>query len=145
MATHSSNFAWRIPWTGLQSMGWQRVRQNWSDFPHMHKRESSVIFLASYHYCFLANNISAVSTPATSWKPWKEIKMIFFFFFFLHLNLTLMCCYLAICNILQIHGLEDWLVQALSVLLNHLNSLSVSFLLPSFYPLFPPHDILNYY
>ena len=32
MATHSSIFAWRIPWTeephGLRSMGWQRVRHN---------------------------------------------------------------------------------------------------------------------
>ena len=32
MATHSSIFAWRIPWTekpgGLQSMGSQRVRQD---------------------------------------------------------------------------------------------------------------------
>ena len=32
MATHSSVFAWRIPWTekpgGLQSMGSQRVRQD---------------------------------------------------------------------------------------------------------------------
>ena len=32
MATHSSVFAWRIPWTeepgGLQSMGSQRVRHN---------------------------------------------------------------------------------------------------------------------
>ena len=32
MATHSSTLAWRIPWTeepgGLQSMGWQRVRQD---------------------------------------------------------------------------------------------------------------------
>ncbi|MDP1092076.1 hypothetical protein Q6316_27810, partial [Klebsiella pneumoniae] len=31
MATHSSILAWRIPWMeepgGLQSMGWQRVRQ----------------------------------------------------------------------------------------------------------------------
>ena len=30
MATHSSIFAWEIPWTeqsgGLQSMGWQRVQ-----------------------------------------------------------------------------------------------------------------------
>ena len=33
MATHSSILAWRIPWTekwgGLQSMGSQRVRQDW--------------------------------------------------------------------------------------------------------------------
>ena len=32
MATHSSFFAWRIPWTeepgGLQSMGFQRVRHD---------------------------------------------------------------------------------------------------------------------
>ena len=32
MATHSSTLAWRIPWReepgGLQSMGWQRVRQD---------------------------------------------------------------------------------------------------------------------
>ena len=35
MATHSSILAWRIPWTeepgGLQSMGSQRVRHNWSN------------------------------------------------------------------------------------------------------------------
>ena len=35
MATLSSILAWRIPWTkkpgGLQSMGLQRVRQDWSD------------------------------------------------------------------------------------------------------------------
>ena len=35
MATHSSILAWRVPWTekpeGLQSMGSQRVRHNWSD------------------------------------------------------------------------------------------------------------------
>ena len=34
MATHSSNLAWRIPWTeepgGLQSMGLQRVRPDWA-------------------------------------------------------------------------------------------------------------------
>ena len=34
MASHSSILAWEIPWTEklcrLQSMGWQRVRQNWA-------------------------------------------------------------------------------------------------------------------
>ena len=38
MATHFSILAWRIPWTeepgGLQSMGSQRVRHNWSNWPH---------------------------------------------------------------------------------------------------------------
>ena len=37
MATHSSIFAWRIPWTeepgGLQSMGLQRVRHNLATKP----------------------------------------------------------------------------------------------------------------
>ena len=32
MATHSSIFAWRIPWAeepgGLQSMGWRRIRHD---------------------------------------------------------------------------------------------------------------------
>ena len=40
MATHSSTFAWRIPWTeepnGLESMGSQRVRQGFSNLAHMH-------------------------------------------------------------------------------------------------------------
>ena len=35
MATHSSILAWEIPWTeepgGVQSMGLQRVRHDWSD------------------------------------------------------------------------------------------------------------------
>jgi len=38
MATHSSILAWKIPWTekpgGLQSIGLQRVRHNWSNFAH---------------------------------------------------------------------------------------------------------------
>ena len=38
MATHSSILAWRTPWTEepgrLQSMGSQRVRQDWSDLAH---------------------------------------------------------------------------------------------------------------
>ena len=41
MATHSSILAWRIPWTeepgGLQSIGVQRVRQNWSNFGHIYE------------------------------------------------------------------------------------------------------------
>ena len=40
MATHSSILAWRIPWTeasgGLQSIGSQRVRHNWSNLAYMH-------------------------------------------------------------------------------------------------------------
>ena len=40
MTTHSSILAWRIPWTeepgGLLSIGWQRVRHDWSDLGHMY-------------------------------------------------------------------------------------------------------------
>ena len=45
MATHSSIPAWRIPWTeksgGLQSMGSQRVRHDWSNLAHTYKQYSS--------------------------------------------------------------------------------------------------------
>ena len=41
MATHSSILAWRIPWTeepgGLQSIGSQRIRHNWSYLACMHE------------------------------------------------------------------------------------------------------------
>ena len=40
MATHSSIFAWRIPWTeelgGLQSMWSQRAGHDWSDLACLH-------------------------------------------------------------------------------------------------------------
>ena len=40
MATRSCILAWRIPWTEepgkLQSMGWQRIRCNWSDLACLH-------------------------------------------------------------------------------------------------------------
>ena len=40
MATHSRILAWRIPWReepgGLQSMGSQRVRHNWSNLACLH-------------------------------------------------------------------------------------------------------------
>ena len=43
METHSSILAWRIPWTEepgrLQSIGWQRVRHDWSDLAYSHTPE----------------------------------------------------------------------------------------------------------
>ena len=51
MATHSSTFAWRIPWTEepdrLQSMGSQRVRHDRSDSAQMYARVLGVGFLPS--------------------------------------------------------------------------------------------------
>ena len=39
MATHYSILAWRIPWIeepgGLQSMGFQRVKHDWSDLAQL--------------------------------------------------------------------------------------------------------------
>ena len=43
MATHSSILAWRIPWTekprGLQYIGSQRVRHNWSNLACTHTQQ----------------------------------------------------------------------------------------------------------
>ena len=51
MATHSSICAWRIPWTvepgGLQSMGSQRVRWDWSDLA---SKQAMLHFLSALWY-----------------------------------------------------------------------------------------------
>ena len=45
MATHSSNLAWRIPWTEepgrLQSTGLQRVGHDWATSPHLNLLQSA--------------------------------------------------------------------------------------------------------
>ena len=45
METHSSILAWRIPWTeehvGLESIGSQRIRHDWSNLTHIHLQMSS--------------------------------------------------------------------------------------------------------
>ena len=50
MATHPSILAWRIPWTeepgGLQSMGLQRVRHNWSDSAQWERDDDAIC-----HHC----------------------------------------------------------------------------------------------
>ena len=46
MATHSSTFAWKIPWTEepgrLQSMGSQRVGHDWATSLHLTKQIATV-------------------------------------------------------------------------------------------------------
>ena len=53
MATHSSILAWRIPWMeqpgGLQSMGSQRVGQDWAQ--HSHHSTKRVISNCGRYYC----------------------------------------------------------------------------------------------
>ena len=62
MATHSSTLAWKIPWMGepdgLQSMGSQRVRQDWSislidslQKGSMGARQSESGMSTDCHYC----------------------------------------------------------------------------------------------
>ena len=54
-ATHSSILACRIPWTeepgGLQSTRLQRVRGNWSDWAHTHRKNWSRLFVLTLYYC----------------------------------------------------------------------------------------------
>ena len=85
MATHSSTLAWRIPWTeepgGLQSMGLQRVRQDW---------ETS---LSSYEYttgCLSISLSMGIANFGLGWIkllrtfsfPFKKILIILFIFIF---------------------------------------------------------------
>ena len=48
MATHSSNLAWKIPWTeepgGLQSIGSQRVGHNWNDLECTFRFKMNFVF-----------------------------------------------------------------------------------------------------
>ena len=57
LETHSSILAWRIPWTeepdGLQSMGSQRVRHDWSDLAFMHAQSNSTWITLGFSFCFL--------------------------------------------------------------------------------------------
>ena len=52
MATHSSVLAWKVPWTeepgGIQSMGSQRVRQDWSDPAGTHAQIQKI--LSNYEF-----------------------------------------------------------------------------------------------
>ena len=65
MATHSSILAWRIPWAeelgGLQSMGSQRVRQDWAT-----KQQSSVSSVQS---------LSCVQLFVTPWTAARQTSL----------------------------------------------------------------------
>ena len=74
--THSSILVWRIPWTeklgGLQSMGSQIVRHDWSNLAHVMK--ISILFIIilvsqpgnSFIYCLLSPTLS------NEWWPLKH-------------------------------------------------------------------------
>ena len=55
MATHSSILAWRLPWAvpgGLQSMGLQRVRHDWTTNMHTLTHASLLSSMMNYLTCF---------------------------------------------------------------------------------------------
>ena len=67
MATHSSVLIWRIPWTeepvGLQSLGSQRVRHNWSNLAHTHvniKKEKEAWSSCSQSFCVAVERSDAL-------------------------------------------------------------------------------------
>ena len=76
MTTHSDSLAWRIPWTeepgGLQSMGLQRVRHDWSNLARTcthEKRGCSIVRLLwkqqhQEHVCSQAR-VSFIPTLST--------------------------------------------------------------------------------
>ena len=72
MAPHSNILAWRIPWTeehgGLQSIGSQKVRHDWSNLASMHPK----LGLFPFHQVTLAN----IAPLKPSGKSYKQIKWL---------------------------------------------------------------------
>ena len=56
MAIHSSILAWRLPWAvepgGLQTMGSQRVRHDWTTTMYTHTHASLLSLMINYLRCF---------------------------------------------------------------------------------------------
>ena len=74
MATHSSMLAWKIPWIEdpgrLQSMGSQRVRQDWADF-------------STTTHLWKAARKKRLTDPLPSWRlafPGEICKIVAFYF-----------------------------------------------------------------
>ena len=68
MATHSSIFAWRVPWTeepgGLQSIGLLRVRRDWCNLSHMHHWLTHLgCFNAVMHIFLLRDDATFLNLP----------------------------------------------------------------------------------
>ena len=66
-ATHSSILAWRVPWTepgGLQPMGSQRVKQDWSSLAHTQVQERHMAHKAEsiYHQALHTPKYSLTTT-----------------------------------------------------------------------------------
>ena len=80
-ATHFSILAWRIPWT-VQSMGSQRVRQDWVTFTWLHFWWCRVIF----HYGF---NLISFWLMMLSFLIWPYFQLCIFPLWHSYLSLLL--------------------------------------------------------
>ena len=81
MATHSSNLAWKIPWTeepgGLQSMGLQGVRHDWvaNTFAFQGTLDSMVmsdLFFIKGRYIYLFEKSSISPLPSLTVLPLRS-------------------------------------------------------------------------
>ena len=81
MATHSSILAWRIPWAeepgGLQSMGSQRVRNDWvTDHTHTHTHTYTHTQVHAIYYMIFSQDISTkpMGEPSSSWLSSPQLS-----------------------------------------------------------------------
>ena len=75
MATHSSIFAWRIPWTekprGLQSMGSQRVRHDWAT----EQQQSSYLYGVCHYLPWHISLCTYCLLPLSKYKCLMDSKL----------------------------------------------------------------------
>ena len=93
MTTHSSVLAWRIPWTeepgGLQSIGSQRLRQDWSNLASMHTYRH-ICFSFKCKRCFCMKNYENFSFLRNySYDQYiKSFLNPFYIFIIIHLKIN---------------------------------------------------------
>ena len=91
MATHSIILAWRIPWTeepgGQQSMGTQRVRQDWPT--------NFTFFCSSRSLTLFYDLVFNIHKPKTLSRKTILIVLYCSFFFYSILLISLVSCFLS--------------------------------------------------
>ena len=114
MATHSSILAWRIPWTeelgGLQPIGLQRIRHNWTTYmAHWKSLMRSglclplKLFLHLLPKCFVCIGFSTMSSNGLNSLPLQSFPISFS----LSLEHDVPCLFLAE----SIHSLGSWFLR----------------------------------
>ena len=77
-ATHFSILAWRIPWT-VQSMGLQRVRQDWATFTFTFRllwvRHASQVALVMKNPATNAGDVGDEFNPWVGKIPWRRLPI----------------------------------------------------------------------